>query len=129
MRAEKVRSSTTSARKTSSSKAVKAAQAQPKTDPLYVIFEQHLFHFQESDSDRKTFILAIVSDYLSYLRKKNITVPRSLEQPIVEELATQVNVMLVKKIYGCLSIADYQNNLPGSVKKRARTRYSKLAVG
>ena len=101
----------------------------PTTDPLYVIFEQHLFNFQDSESDRKTFICNIVSDYLNYLRKKNITVPKSLEQPIVEELAAQVNLMLVKKIYGCLTIKDYQDALPGTVKKRARSRYSKLSVG
>ncbi len=34
-------------------------------DPLYVIFEQHLFNFQDSDADRKTFIGNSVTDYLT----------------------------------------------------------------
>ena len=98
-----------------------------QTDPLFVIFEQHLFNFQDPEIDRKTLIGRIVTDYLSYLRKKNITVPRSLEQPIVEELSHQVNVMLVKKIYGCLTLQGYQQAIEPSVKKRARKRYTKLA--
>lgn len=99
----------------------------PELDPLYVIFEQHLFNFQDSDSDRKTFIGNIVNDYLTYLRKMSIVIPKSLEGAIVEELAGQVNTMLVKKIYGCLSIDDYRKGAAGVVKKKARTRYSRLA--
>ena len=38
-------------------------------DPLYVIFEQHLFNFQDPEIDRKTLILRIVTDYRDYLRK------------------------------------------------------------
>ena len=100
----------------------------PTLDPLYVIFEQHLFSFQDPETDRKSFISKVVTEYLSYLRRLNISVPRSLEQPIVEELSEQVNSMLVKKIYGCLSIEDFRKTANGAAKKRARTRYSKLSV-
>ncbi len=99
-----------------------------KLDPLYVIFEQHLLNFQDPEMDRKTLILKIVADYLSYLRKNNISVPRALEQPIVEELAAQVNTMLVKKIYGCLDHRDYQGDAPFKTRRRARARYSKLGL-
>ncbi len=95
-------------------------------DPLYTIFEQHLYNFQEADTDRRAFIGKVIQDYLSYLRKMNIVVPKSLEEPIVEELASQVNTMLVKKIYGCLTIQDYQRKVPTAIKRRARARYSKL---
>lgn len=109
---------------------MKAAQRntgrQPQTDPLYVIFEQHLYNFQDSDADRKTFIANIVADYLTYLRRLRIAVPQSLEKSIIEELASQVNTMLVKKIYGCATIEEYQKDLPRSAKRRARTRYTKL---
>jgi hypothetical protein len=98
-------------------------------DPLYVIFEQHLFNFQDPEIDRKTLILRIVTDYLDYLRKRNVTVPRSLEQPIVEELATQVNTMLVKKIYGCPNLHEFQRLAPPPQKRRARSRYGKLVSG
>jgi hypothetical protein len=96
-------------------------------DPLYVIFEQHLFNFQDSDADRKTFIGNIVNDYLTYLRKMNIVIPKSLEASIVEELAGQVNTMLVKKIYGCLSLDDYRKGAAAPLKKKARARYTRLA--
>lgn len=102
---------------------------QPEIDPLFVILEQHLCNFQDPDMDRKAFIAAVVADYLNYLRKKNITVPRPLEQPIIEELANQVNTMLVKRIYGCITIADYQSQVASPTKKRARSRYDKLNVG
>ena len=85
-------------------------------DPLYVIFEQHLFNFQDSEIDRKTFIGNVIQDYLTHLRKLDITIPKPLEQPVVEELATQVNTMLVKKIYGCLSIGEYQQKVPAHCK-------------
>ena len=98
-------------------------------DPLFVIFEQHLFNFQDSEEDRKTFINCVADDYLTFLRKKNIAVPRSLEHEIRTELAEQVNTMLVKKIYGCLSIVEYQKRLPQVEKKRARSRYAKLNRG
>jgi hypothetical protein len=96
-------------------------------DPLYVIFEQHLFNFQDSDADRKTFIVNIVNDYLTYLRKMNIVIPKSLESAIVEELAGQVNTMLVKKIYGCLSIEDYRKGAAATEKKKIRSRYTRLS--
>lgn len=98
-----------------------------KLDPLYVIFEQHLYNFQDPDSDRKTFIGNIVNEYLSFLRRKSIAIPRSLEASIVEELADQVNVMLTKKIYGCLSIQDFSRNQPKTRKRRARQRYQRVA--
>lgn len=96
-------------------------------DPFYVIFEQHLYNFQDCDLDRKTFVNNVLQDYLSYLRKLNITVPKSLEQPIVEELSVQIHTLLVKKIYGCLSIQDYQKRIPSAAKRRVKQRYSKLA--
>ena len=95
-------------------------------DPLYVIFEQHLYHFEDSNLDRTTFIDHVLHDYFSYLRKKNITVPKSLEKSIYEELFIQIQTMLVKKIYGCLTIQDYQKKLPVADKKRVKARYSRL---
>lgn len=99
---------------------------QTQTDPLYVIFEQHLYNFQDVNADRKTFIEQVVQDYLSYLRKLNITVPKSLEHAIVEELGEQVNTMLVKKIYGCYNIEEFQKNSSGQSKKRAKTKVAKM---
>ena len=97
-----------------------------KIDPLYTIFEQHLFNFQDLISDRKSFVQGIVKDYLSQVRRMGLTVPGDWEEQIYEELSFQVNAMLVKKIYGCLSINEYQEKLSPVQKKRARARYQKL---
>ncbi|MFL5811951.1 MAG: hypothetical protein ACJ763_00105 [Bdellovibrionia bacterium] len=95
-------------------------------DPLYTIFEQHLYNFQDSDSDRKTFIVNIVKDYVNHLSKMNIMIPKSLENSVLEELADQVNTMLVKKIYGCLTIEDFQRKASPPARKQAKRRYSQL---
>lgn len=97
-----------------------------KVDPLFIIFEQHLFNFQDPDLDRKTFVERVVSEYLTFLRKLNISIPKSLEGSIVEELSGQIHTMLVKKIYGCFSIQEFQKGLTPNVKKQARARYSRL---
>ncbi len=99
---------------------------QKEMDPLYVIFEQHLYNFQDTELDRKTFISNVLQDYFSHLRKLNISVPKSLEAPIADELGNQVSIMLVKKIYGCLSIQDYQKSLLPQDKKKAKGRYDRL---
>ena len=99
---------------------------QQKVDPLFVIFEQHLMSFEDADSDRKTFINNVVNDYLTTLRKMNIAVPKSLEFAVVEELAGIVNAMLIKRIYGCLTVTEYREKAPRVTKKRAKSRYSKL---
>lgn len=106
-----------------------SAGSHEKLDPLYVIFEQHLMNFQDPDMDRKTLILKIVGEYIKYLRLKKVHIPRGLESPIVEELATQVNTMLTKKIYGCLNVQDYQRGVAPKAKRRSRARYQRLLEG
>jgi hypothetical protein len=80
-------------------------------DPLYLIFERNLLDFQGTPSNRKEFVDKVVKDYISHLRKLNLAVPMNLEVAISEELAVQVNRMLFKKIYGCLSIDEYRRNM------------------
>src|SRR3712207_6068461 len=46
-----------------------------KLDPLYIIFEKHLYNFQDSSTDRKAFVTNIVQEYLGYLRKMKISIP------------------------------------------------------
>lgn len=92
-----------------------------KNDLLYTIFEQHLFNFQDPNSDREEFILTIVKDYLTQLRKLGLSVPKEMEEMIFEELFFQVNTMLVKKIYGCMTINEYIAKTP-TVEKKARKK-------
>jgi hypothetical protein len=104
------------------------AKVTQKTQPdhLYVIFEQHLFNFQEPGLDRKTFVCNVLNDYFSHLRRHSIVIPKSLEPMIFEELFDQVHTMLVKKIYGCFNIPEFQKRLPVDAKRKAQTKYSKL---
>jgi hypothetical protein len=107
-------------------RATATKQSLEQLDPLYVIFEQQLYNFQDPDVDRKTFIGNVIQEYISHLRKLNISIPKSLEGPVVDELAAQVNTMLVKKIYGCLTIADYRKGVTPPARKKSSARYSVL---
>ena len=80
-----------------------------KIDPLYIIFEQHLFNYQGPNSDRVIFIESIIKEYLTQMRKLGLLIPTEWESQVYEELSFQVNQMLVKKIYGCLSIKEYNH--------------------
>lgn len=103
---------------------------QPKQgDPLYNIFEEHLFNFQDSDTDRKTFIENVVKEYFAFLRKMNILVPKSLESTVFEELCAQVNTMLTKKIYGLSKIQDYNTEVKTMSRRKVRKRESRSARG
>ena len=97
-------------------------------DPLYAIFEQHLYNFQDSSIDRKTFIVQVVQEYLTHLRRLKIAIPKSYEPYIIEELSAQVNTMLVKKIYGCFSLNEFRDE--ARPKKRniaARPRKTRIS--
>ena len=104
--------------------------APAKNNLLYTIFEQHLFNFQDPNSDRQEFILTIVKDYLTQLRKLGLGIPKDMEEHIFEELHYQVNSMLLKKIYGCATIDEYIAKPPAPVKKankkKANARYREL---
>jgi hypothetical protein len=106
---------------------------QVELDPLYVIFEQHLFNFQDPNADRKKFINGIVKEYITRMRSLGLLVPSELESHIVEELSFQVNTMLVKKIYGCLTINEFTDKKTAQAdpvyelqKKRAKKKYREL---
>ncbi len=95
---------------------------------MYTIFEQHLFNFQDPNSDRGVFIQTIIQDYLSHMRRMGLSIPVEWEEHIFEELFFQVNAMLVKKIYGCQTIDEYTAKASSAAKKRARSNYKKLGV-
>lgn len=95
-------------------------------DPLYAIFEEHLYNFPDADSDRKTFIGKIVLDYITYLRKMNIIIPKPMEASVCEELGFQVNSMLLKKIYGCANIDEFRKVTTPKARRKARTTYKRV---
>ena len=106
-------------------RSTRVSRSTPEIDPLFVIFEQHICNFSDPEMNRKEFVLGVIQDYLVFLRKMQVAIPRSLEGPIIEELQSQVNVMLIKKIYGYLSIQEYQKSLSRTHREKAKLRYKK----
>ena len=99
-----------------------------KLSALYTIFEKHLYDFEDNEESSDAFVSKIVTDYLSFLTSKNVVVPKRFQQHIVEELHHQVRTMMVKKMYGCLSIEEFIMGEQDRSGKRRTTRkkYSKL---
>ena len=60
---------------------------------MYTIFEQHLFNFQDPNSDRNVFVETVIQDYLSHMRRLGLSIPVEWEHQIFEELFFQVNSM------------------------------------
>ena len=83
-------------------------QQKAPTEPLYSIFERHLYELSPADRDRDAFVSKVLKDYFQYLRQSCISIPVQLEAAIAEEISQQVRTMLLKKIYGCFDLAAYQ---------------------
>ncbi|MEW6057710.1 MAG: hypothetical protein AB1540_13955 [Bdellovibrionota bacterium] len=99
-----------------------------KIDALYTIFEKHLYDFEDTEESEVAFIDKIVNDYLAFLTSKNVVVPRRWQTQIIDELRDQVRKMMVKKMYGCLSISEFVHGQAdrGKKQKTAKKKYSKL---
>ncbi len=90
-----------------------------KLDPLYVIFEQHLYDFNDDTDTESAFIDKVVADYLKFLQACGAVVPRKLVASISEELRDQVQRMLRKKIYGCANMSEFVEREKKSRQRRA----------
>ncbi len=101
-----------------------------KIDPLTVIVEEHLLNGNESYShsitERIQLTDKIVKEYLSYIRKLGIYVPVEFQKPVVEELGVRINEMVSKKIYGCMTIEEFQSKISKKKKEEAKNHYSLL---
>src|SRR4051812_48274669 len=99
-----------------------------RLDALFTILERHLYDFEDTEDSEVAFVDKIVGDYLSFLTTQNVVVPRRFATQIAEELRDQVRKMLVKKMYGCLTIEEYVTKQPERAArlKAARKKYAKL---
>ena len=100
-------------------------------NPLFTVFEKHLYYFNECSIDRTVFIGKVVDDYLKYLRFKKMTIPLSHEATFRVELEAQVRVMLIKTIYGAMTVKEHvERSKKGSSfqkkKKRIQRCYDAL---
>jgi len=95
-------------------------------DPLFVIFEKHLYDFPSEDLD--LFISTIVTAYVDYLGTHEVVIPEPKKPALLRDLADEVYDMFIKKVHGCLNIKDFRNS--GRVTKLekllAQERFFKL---
>lgn len=76
-------------------------------DPLFQLFEHHLL--TKSYEDSKAFTKEVAEEYLVYLDSTLAHIPLHLRQGIIEDLEQEAHEMLVKKMYGCVNLSDYEN--------------------
>ena len=103
-----------------------------KWDPLYIIFEKHLYDFNYESRD--LFLKAVVDDYMDHLQKQKVGVPVIWKSQLEKTLGEEVSDMLVRKLYGCLTVEEFkakkikENKVETlTIRKEARRRYQKLA--
>jgi len=79
----------------------------PYTDPLYTIFEKHLYNFIIEEQSSEDFVRAVVHDYLESIRSQGTISVRTIEF-LEQDLKEEVTEMLRKKTYGHYSLAQFR---------------------
>jgi len=93
-------------------------------DPLYIIFERHLYRSSTEGQSTQAFIDAVVQDYLSYLTTQDVHIPAKVRPALLEDLREEVREMTLKKTYGSVSVSEFQDQ---SQKKSPRAPGRKIA--
>ncbi len=79
-----------------------------KIDPLYDIFEQHLYNALVEDESTDEFLSRVVGDYMGRLSSLG-TVILHEHRPLIEtDLRDEVLEMLRKKTYGHFNLAEFR---------------------
>ena len=90
---------------------------QSPRDPLYLIFEQHLYDFNDETDTEDAFVEKVVTDYLRFLQVTGSIINHKLKKLISEELKDQVSCMLKKRVLGSSNPAEFTDPI---VKKNRR---------
>lgn len=77
-------------------------------DPLYFVFEQHLYTALVEDETTDAFLERVVADYLGRLNSGGTTVPQTFRETLETDLRDEVLEMLRKKTYGHYNLASYR---------------------
>jgi hypothetical protein len=101
-----------------------------KWDPLFVIFEKHLYDFNYDS--REVFIKSVVDDYMSHLTTQKVLIPPGWRGHLERTLSEEVSDMLVRRLYGCLTVEEFKLKPEHKdeitlARREARKRYQKLA--
>ena len=101
-----------------------------KWDPLFIIFEKHLYDFNYDSRD--LFIKGVVEEYIQHLTRQKVVVPVLWRSHLEKTLAEEVSDMLVRKLYGCLTVEEFKEKTEEKApevleaRREARKRYQKL---
>ena len=106
-----------------------------KWDPLFIIFEKHLYDFNYES--RELFLKGVVDEYIAHLVRQKTVIPPAWRMHLEKTIGEEVSDMLVRKLYGCLTVEEFQSQTETvvepakkeeilTVKKEARKRYQKL---
>lgn len=77
-------------------------------DPLYSIFEQHLFNALVEEETNEEFLTRVVADYMDRLKANGTLIAREHMDDIRSDLREEVFEMLRKKTYGHFSLAEFR---------------------
>lgn len=76
-------------------------------DPLFIFFEHYLV--TRSYENAGEFTKQLAEEYLLYLDSTQAHIPFEARAMALEDLASEAHEMLVKKLYGCVDNAEYEN--------------------
>lgn len=77
-------------------------------DPLYSIFEQHLFTALAEEETTDEFLNRVVADYLNRLTASGTLIPHDHIATIETDLREEVLEMLRKKTYGHFNLSEFR---------------------
>lgn len=89
------------------------------SDPLYLIFEQHLFTALVEEEHVDDFMARVVADYMAHLNVIGTVIPQSLRPTLEQDLRDEVLEMYRKKTYGHYSLAEFRKAKGVSVTPEA----------
>lgn len=97
------------------------------SDPLYDIFERHLFNSLVEDESTDLFLQRVVEAYLRRLTSSGTVIPNEFRSSIEGDLRDEILQMLRKKTYGYFNLAEFRKAkatepvpTPAPEKKKAR---------
>ena len=80
----------------------------PDLDPLYSIFEQHLFNALVEGESTDEFLVRVVTDYIGRLVANGTVIAHEHMGSIEADLHEEVLEMCRKKTYGHFNLAEYR---------------------